>query len=85
MKRIVIVLLIVTVTAWAIVLGAAIHAACSADIIGGADFPTFQFKLMECLHTPFGIFVQVFTIGTAAILIVFAIGKLFQVTKRKNK
>lgn len=82
MKKTVIILIIVVLATWAIVLGIAIFATHSTDIIGSADWPTFYFKLTECLHSPFGIFVQILTIVAVIFWVALAVKIVLQI-KRK--
>ena len=66
---------------WLVVLCISVIKTASTDMIGGADWPTFQFKLIQSLRSPFGIAVQLITISAVVFIIVLIIKNH---TKRKN-
>ena len=73
MKKKAIAMSVFLLIAWMAVLVNAVFETYTTNIIGGADLPTFQFKLIECLRSPFGIFVQILTVIAIVFYIVLAI------------
>ena len=68
MKKHVILTLTSILLLWVIVLFIVVVKTSSTNIIGGAKWPTFQFRLLECLRSPFGLAVQLITIAGVVFL-----------------
>ena len=83
MKKAVIITCAVVLALWAAVLCAAAIKTSSADIIGGADFPTFSFMLTETLRSPLGIAALALTAAAAVTLAVLGIISLYKKRKRQ--
>ena len=58
MKKSVIIICAVLLILWLSVFCVAVIKAVSADIVGGADWPTLHFMLTECLRSPFGLAIR---------------------------
>ena len=83
LKKSVIITCAMVLIAWSAVFCAALIKTLKADIIGGADWPTFKFMLTKCLRSPFGIAVQIITVAAAVFLVVLAIISLCKKSKRQ--
>ncbi|MDO5149491.1 MAG: hypothetical protein Q4D76_08875 [Oscillospiraceae bacterium] len=68
MKKHVVLTLTSILLLWGVVLFIAVVKTYSTNIIGGADWPTLQFRLLECLRSPFGWAVQLITIAAVIFL-----------------
>ncbi len=73
MKKKVILTCTIVLTLWLAVLCVAMIKTASTDIIGGADGPTFQWRLAECIRSPFGVAVLIITIAAIVFIAVLVI------------
>lgn len=78
MKKSIIITCSLVLVLWAAVLCAAVVKTVSADIIGGAGWPTFCLMLTVYLRSPLGIAVLLITIAAAVYVAVLVVRSLIK-------